>query len=91
MSAERVLVAPHNGAQRYPPYAERAGAARVHAYLLEPGELPAGAALSNLVVHLARGTSAGPTRTELLAHRRAQELVDRSLIVNWDVWIVRDR
>lgn len=95
LTQERVVVAPFNQMDRYPPYTARVGAAPVQFYLFVAGQGPAGGGqIGDLVDFL---TLKGPAKASapafpwVLERLQKQRVVQRDRVANWDVWIVADR
>jgi hypothetical protein len=90
LTQERLVIAPYNGIDRYPPYTEQVGRAPVRAFIFWHADLPPELRTgTDFAALLQQSQAQGLDVFPHVAAQTAQHTVlERQSIGGWDVWIV---
>ena len=95
ITAERITLAPYNGLNRYPPYTRAVKAAPVRAFVFPGSNSPGpGGQLEELIAFLQEASpesGEGAAFPWIIDSLRAESVVERRTVADWDVWIVAER
>ena len=94
LTQERLVIAPFNHMDRYPPYTAQVSAEPVQFYLFVAGQGPAGSSTADLIDFL---KLRGPVKASsygfpwVIERLQRQRVLRRDRVARWDIWLVSDR